>query len=128
MVYDTSRGIIYIANGNEVLRYGMDCGCMLNPIQISGAKLEGIDLSPDGKTLAVADNENDGSNTWVYLIDPDTLAVTKSSVAFSTIPELGSYAVSFLGDGTFDGFVHLCWLRVQSDSPPGSIHHDVVDD
>ena len=100
MVYDGSRGIIYVANGTEVLRYGMGCGCTLDPITV-GSNLEGIDLSPDGKTLAVADNSNDGSNVWVYLIDPDTLAVTKASVVRkSVLPELGSYGVAFLGDGS----------------------------
>lgn len=100
MVYDGSRGIIYIANGTEVLRYGKSCGCMLDPITVGG-NLEGIDLSPDGKTLAVADNSNDGSNVWVYLINPDTLAFTKASVARQTFgPEWGSYGVAFLGDGS----------------------------
>ena len=73
---------------------------LLNPIQISGATLEGIDLSPDGKELAVADNSNDGSNVWVYLVNPDSLAVTKASVGRSIAVELGSYDVGFLGDGS----------------------------
>lgn len=100
MVYDGSRGIIYISDQFEVLRYGLDCGCMLAPIQIpGGAVIYGIDLSPNGQTLAVANDKTDSQNAWVDLINPDTLQVT-SAPFHLTFGESGTTDVSFLGDGS----------------------------
>lgn len=99
MVYDSVRNIIYITSVDQVLRYGLDCGCMLTPIQITGAELKGIDLSQDGSTLAVADISNDGTDVWVDLIDPDTLSVTRATTP-KTFTEAGIGSVDFLADGS----------------------------
>ena len=99
MVYDSSRNVIYITSVDQVLRYGLDCGCMLTPIQITGAALQGIDLSRDGSTLAVADISNDGNDVWVDLIDPDTLSVTRVTTP-KTFDEAGIVNVDFLADGS----------------------------
>src|SRR5262245_17866406 len=56
MAYDYRRDRIYIANGSEVLRYAVDTQQFLSPIALgAGASARGMDISPDGTRLAVAD-------------------------------------------------------------------------
>jgi len=98
MVYDDARGLIYIANGNQVLRYDVQCGCQQTPIPLGGT-LKGLDLSPDGTTLAVADAAQDGTNEWVHLVNLDSLVDTKATVA-EAVGEYGTYAVSYAKDGS----------------------------
>ncbi|HEX9996040.1 MAG TPA: Ig-like domain-containing protein, partial [Abditibacterium sp.] len=52
-IHDTKRNVIYISSGNTVLRYSVGAGAFMPPYQLSGS-LSGMDLSPDGDTLAVA--------------------------------------------------------------------------
>jgi hypothetical protein len=55
MVYDSGRDVVYITNADSVLRYHLGSNSFLAPFAIRGANLAGIDLSPDGNTLVVAD-------------------------------------------------------------------------
>src|SRR5206468_764622 len=64
MVYDQGRDIVYITSGNQVLRYQLGSDSFLSPFQLSG-NLKGIDMSPDGNTLLVADSSAD-TNVWVH--------------------------------------------------------------
>ena len=97
MVIDTARQMIYIANGTEVLRYDLSCDCESTPIVLGGV-LKGMDLSPDGNTLAVADESNDGVNTWVHLINLDTLVDNK--VTEPLAGDIGTFSVAYAFDGT----------------------------
>ena len=54
MVYDDARRLVYISQGPQILRYDVDADAFLSPLAIGG-DLGGMDLSPDGQTLAVAD-------------------------------------------------------------------------
>lgn len=103
MVIDTARQMIYIANGTEVLRYDLSCDCESTPITLGGA-LKGMDLSPDGNTLAVADETNDGVNVWVHLVNLDTLVDNKVTVPLASIygyvEEVGTFSVAYAYDGT----------------------------
>ncbi|MFK2877913.1 Ig-like domain-containing protein [Rhodanobacter hydrolyticus] len=104
MVYDAQRDLIYIANGSSVLRYDVTAGAFLSPLNLGG-QLEGVDLSPDGNTLAVADAACTSTNSWVHLVNLNTLVDTK---AMYTLPgpdswfslEAGTYAVAFAADGS----------------------------
>ena len=53
MVHDPSRNVLYISSGSSVLRYDLASTAFLTPVQLSGS-LAGMDLSPDGNTLASA--------------------------------------------------------------------------
>lgn len=103
VVIDTARQMIYIANGTEVLRYDLSCDCESTPIVLGGV-LKGMDLSPDGNTLAVADEANDGVNTWVHLVNLDTLSDNKITVPLANIYgqifEVGIFSVAYAYDGT----------------------------
>jgi hypothetical protein len=97
MVYDSQRDLIYIANGTSVLRYDLTQGGFLTPIVLGGS-LEGVDLSPDGNTLAVADASNDGTNEWVHLVNLTTLVDAKAILPFPAAG--GTEAVAYCADGS----------------------------
>lgn len=110
MVIDTARQMIYIANGTEVLRYDLSCDCESTPITLGGA-LKGMDLSPDGNTLAVADESNDGTDEWVHLINLDTLTEDKATMPLASYGYMGTFSVAYASDGS---------LLVTSTGIPGS--------
>lgn len=93
MVHDPVRNILYITSGPDVLRYSLDAKGFLAPFHLGG-DLRGTDLSPDGNTLAVADN----SITGIHLIDLRTDAMRK--VFFPSSGQYGSYSVAFGSDGS----------------------------
>ncbi len=103
MVIDNARQMIYVANGAQVLRYDLSCDCQATPITLGGA-LKGMDLSPDGNTLAVADETNDGTYAWVHLVNLDTLSDNKVTVPLASIygyiEEVGTFSVAYAYDGT----------------------------
>jgi FG-GAP-like repeat/Bacterial Ig domain len=103
MVIDTARQMIYIANGTQVLRYDLSCDCQATPLTLGGA-LKGMDLSPDGNTLAVADETNDGTYAWVHLVNLNTLSDNKVTVPLASldgqIDEVGTFSVAYAYDGT----------------------------
>jgi hypothetical protein len=99
MVYDHARGLIYVANGSQVERYDVVHNYPLSPIVLGGS-LMGLDLSPDGKTLAVADGASLGNNNVVHLVNPDTLVDTKAMTASQLVGQNGLFDVLYAHDGT----------------------------
>ncbi len=97
MVYDAGRDIVYITGGNTVLRYQLASNSFLTPIQLSG-NLMGLDISPDGNTLIVADSSASSSNVWVHVVNLNTGQTNRAlfPIAFG---ESGTFAVAFGGDG-----------------------------
>jgi len=89
MVYDDARGILYITNGGDVLRYQLNTNSFLSPFTLGGS-LKGIDLSPDRNTLAVADAAFAG----IHVID----LLTETSEAISGAPYY-TWTVAFGNDG-----------------------------
>jgi 5-hydroxyisourate hydrolase-like protein (transthyretin family) len=67
--YDTQRSLLYISAGDEVLRYDVNAGEYLEPF-VLGGQLAGMDISPDGSTLAVADTTYVGA-AWHWPPDPN---------------------------------------------------------
>ncbi|HWA02890.1 MAG TPA: hypothetical protein VG819_05100 [Rhizomicrobium sp.] len=76
MAYDEIRHVLYISNGPELVRFQVSTKTMLDPIAIGG-QLTGLDISPDGKTLAVEDYYFDFNKLQnrVYLVDMESLSV-----------------------------------------------------
>jgi plastocyanin len=97
MVYDAGRDILYITSGSTVLRYQLASDSFLTPYQLSG-HLMGLDLSPDGNTLIVADSSATSTNVWVHVIN---LTSGQSRQVFfpAAFYESGTFAVAFGGDG-----------------------------
>src|SRR5688572_28726374 len=54
MVHDSNRDVLYITSGGSILRYHLGSNTFLPPLE-TGGNLGGIDISPDGNTLVVAD-------------------------------------------------------------------------
>jgi hypothetical protein len=97
MVYDDQRKILYITSLGSVLRYSLDTDTFLSPFN-PGGDLAGIDISPDGKMLAVADRTRSATDVWIHLIDLETDDVTQ--VLFPRADgEGGTFAVAFGSDG-----------------------------
>jgi hypothetical protein len=96
MVYDQPRDVLYITSGNQVLRYQLGSDSFLSPYQLSGS-LMGVDLSPDGNTLMVADSSAN-TNVWVFTINLNTGETNR--VTFPAAGgESGTFAIAFGGDG-----------------------------
>jgi hypothetical protein len=104
MVHDAKRDMIYITNGREVTRYRASTGALWNPFYLAlpagatSGNLSGIDLSPDGDTLAVADRAYSGAEVWIWLIDLNT-GVSRRVAFPHEYYEGGSWTVAFGGDG-----------------------------
>lgn len=104
MVYDERYGVVYITNGSELLRYEVSSGTFLPPVALGGT-LNGIDLSPDGNTLVVADGVTSGGQVSVYLVSiPDLYGLAYTAVRKVSTPldfyEGGAWSVVFAADGT----------------------------
>jgi hypothetical protein len=96
MVHDDLRGLLYITQGGEVLRYDIASGTYLSPI-VLGGRLRGVDLSADHSTLAVADDLTDATNGWVHLVSLNDL--THRTVPFTKdLYESGTFSVGFGAD------------------------------
>jgi DNA-binding beta-propeller fold protein YncE len=87
-------GILYIStSGGNIDRYDTRTNTMLSPFNVGGHLL-GMDISPDGKTLAVADT----SMTGFDLVNTTTGAVTPVSYTPVSL-EAGGFTVAFESNG-----------------------------
>lgn len=99
MVHDGRRGVIYIANQHEILRYRVSTRRFLSPFVFdANSRFKGIDISADGTRLAIADATSSSSSVWVYVVNLNTLARTKHSFP-KEFSEDGTYSVQFASDG-----------------------------
>ena len=80
-----------------MLRYNVATNQQL-PSWSLGGNLLGIDLSPDGKTLAIADSSETGTNNWIHQVDVTTGVDTKKLFPLS-FSEGGTYSVAYGSDG-----------------------------
>jgi len=118
IAYDDARGLLYISSGTQVLRYQLSTSSFLSPITLGGS-LMGMDISPDGSTLAVADASYDATNNWIHLVNLDTLNdnVVKFALSFS---EAGTWAVAYGNDGALlvtTGFQGSGWVPLRRYDP-----------
>jgi hypothetical protein len=98
MVYDSARGIVYITDGGSVLRYHLGTNTFMTPFVIGG-NLGGIDISPDGNTLVIADRRRLDPNVWVYVMNLQTEQLQQ--ILFPrAFGEGGTYTVAYANDGT----------------------------
>ena len=96
MVHDFKRNLIYVSNGSQVLRYDVATGALLTPFDIGGFPT-GMDISPDGNTLAVADRARSDTQVWIHTIDLDTGAI--SQIVFTRASqEGGTFTVAYGAD------------------------------
>lgn len=98
MVHDDARGLVYITQGGEVLRYHVASGTFLSPI-VLGGMLRGIDISKDNASLVVADDASAANEGHVHLVALEDLAVRTLPFAKASTYESGTFSVSFANDG-----------------------------
>ena len=114
MVHDSKRNVIYISEGNHILRHDVATGAMLTPIVLDGA-LSGIDISPDNRTLVVADTTGSTTQSWVYLVDLDNLNYQKVVVP-TDIYEGGTFTAVYGADNnvyTTSTFLGSGWVSLR---------------
>lgn len=93
MVHDSKRNLLFITSGGQILRYDLKAQQFLTPVQLGG-NLKGIDLSPDGDTLAVADDGQIG----IFLVAIPT--GNRQRVSFTpSFGERGTFSVAYGSDG-----------------------------
>lgn len=97
MVHDDARGLVYITQGGEVLRYHVASGTFLSPI-VLGGMLRGIDISKDNASLVVADDVSAANEGHVHLVALDDLTVRTLPFAKASTYESGTHSVAFAGD------------------------------
>ena len=119
MVPDATRGLLYITEGDHVLRYDLGALKFLTSYVFSGSSLKGIDISPDDNTLVVADSAYSSTSLWVYVVNLSSGTSQKAEfpLAFS---EAGSWAVAFGNDGAVlitSGFQGSGWVPLRRYNP-----------
>ena len=98
MVYDTARDVLYITSAGSILRYHIGSNTFLPPFE-TGGNLGGIDISPDGNTLVVADRRRLETLVWVYVVNLQTEQITQVNFPRS-FSEGGTFTVAYSNDGT----------------------------
>ncbi|HEX6732217.1 MAG TPA: hypothetical protein VF074_19520, partial [Pyrinomonadaceae bacterium] len=92
------RDVLYITSGGSILRYHLGSNTFLTPFQ-TGGNLGGIDISPDGNTLVVADRRRLETLVWVYVVNLQTEQITQLQFPRAFF-EGGTFTVAFVNDGT----------------------------
>ena len=119
MVYDFGREIVYITNGDSVLRYHVGSNTFMSPFVVPGANLGGIDISPDGNTLVFADRRRLDPHVWVYVINLQTEQLSQQLFPRSFM-EGGTFTVAYgnadtvLITSTFEG---SGWIPLRKFNP-----------
>lgn len=80
IAYDTQHELLYISGDSSLLRYDMHAQKFSAPIQLGGNR-KGMDISSDGKTLAVANSSRGAtkilslSSTSIAEIHPELRSI-----------------------------------------------------
>jgi hypothetical protein len=128
MVHDAARNRVYISAGGQILRYATKYDAFRSPI-VLGGNLGGIDISPDGNTLVVADRSVSGTQAWVWLVDLDTLVARKMPVPLAFY-EAGTYTAVYGADGmvyTTSSFAGSGWTPFRRLNPQTGVWTSIVD-
>jgi hypothetical protein len=113
------NGILYITAGSgNVQRYNTSTSSFLTPFNIGGSPI-GIDLSPDGSTLAVADGSTQGTNNRIQLVNTATGVATPVSFVRESL-ESGTYMTAWGSDGRLlvtSNFAGSGWVPLRRYNP-----------
>lgn len=121
-VFD-NNGVLYISTSSgSILRYNTQTASFLAPFNIGGT-LNGIDLSPNGQTLAVADSSTQGANNRIQLVSTATGAATPISFARQSL-ESGTYMVAWGADNQVlvtSNFAGSGWIPLRRYDPQSNL-------
>ncbi len=115
MVPDPTDQTLYISTtAGTVLRYDLATDAFLSPYTLGGS-LEGIDISPDGKTLVVADAAYGSTTNHIDVVNLATGRSQQIPLALS-FGEAGTYSVAFTNDSSVlvsSNFAGSGWAPLQ---------------
>ncbi len=97
VAYDVANHTLYISGTDQVRRYDMASGSFLTPIQIGGVTA-GMDISPDGKTLAIANYQQGPDSNFVDFVNLTNGSVTRQDIPYSGT-EGGTFTVAYDSQG-----------------------------
>jgi hypothetical protein len=93
VAYDSSSSTLFISGGSSLRRYDLRAGAFLPPLELGGSTF-GLDISADGRTLAVANAALDGDRVVIDLVDLPTLQVRRVGLP-ATASENGALIAVF---------------------------------
>ncbi len=92
-VYDPNREILYITtSAGELERFHLPSRTMLAPLEV-GQSLNGLDLTPDGNALYIAENTPGNASNTVYNIDLTTGNITAMPFVQDSQQEAGVWDI-----------------------------------
>lgn len=91
--YDTVHQVLYISGGDSVRRYDMVAKKFLKPVMLGGQTM-GMDISPDGKLLAVANASRGLKKNFIDIINLHFLSSKRISFDLDFY-EGGTFTVAF---------------------------------
>lgn len=97
IAYDTARQVLYISGGARLRRYDMAAQAFLSPIALGGTTM-GMDISADGRFLAVANGSRDAKANFVDIVTLKTGKVRRIAFPLAS-GEGGTYSVAYDADG-----------------------------
>ena len=97
-VFDPTRGLHYIStNDGKILRLDVRTREFLAPFDV-GIQLGGIDITPDGSAIYVAEQEPGTTQSFIRKVDPESGAVT--NLTFDRVGlEAGAYDLAVMNNG-----------------------------
>lgn len=105
IAYSAGTQTLFISGGAEIRRYDMANGVFLSPIALTG-QTGGMDISPDGKTLAIANFAGSPNSPYfsgqAYV---DTIDLTTLSTQRYTLAGMGAGAGTFTTAFDKDGML-----------------------
>ncbi len=136
LVYDPTRNVLWITTSiGTVQPYDVATETLLAPFQV-GNLLKGADITPDGSSLYIADEEWGATQGWFHQLNLNTGAVTNIPYWFSSY-ELGSWDVAIANNGIAlattegNGWLPLRQintatdaLSIRTDEPGGTVQPD----
>ena len=128
-VHDPARGLVYISSGSQILRYRIADKTFLPAVAVGG-NLIGMDLSPDGQTLAVANGATSGETGSIDLIALDSLAVTPVTFARQS-GESGAWTVAWANDGRVyftTSYSGSGWVPLRAYAPASATMSTIIPD
>jgi hypothetical protein len=97
LVYDPYRNFLYITTSNGYVQpFNISTQTLLAPVRV-GVNLTSADITNDGNTLVVADQQTAGSQEVLHLLNLNTFAV--SNLYYPSGPGEGGWGLA-LGPGT----------------------------
>jgi autotransporter-associated beta strand protein len=99
MVEDCAQDVLYISSSDgNLLRYDLAGQSFLSPIAIGGRPY-GVDISPDGNSLAVANMGYTTTTNWIDVVSPSDGSVRQISFSRSAENDCGTFSVAFADNG-----------------------------